>query len=64
MRVGLKPAMAPTCASRIRFETAVGATDAANRNLLTCTGRDHRIHEAKSRLYRFDNTQDPMLARA
>jgi len=31
-RVGLQTALAPTRASRIRFETAVGATGAAKEN--------------------------------
>ena len=45
-RVGLHTSLAPTPQGQIRFATAVGATDAANRNLLSCVGRDHRMRQA------------------
>ena len=41
-RVGLPTALAPTRASRFRFDAPVGATGRTNRKLLTCIGRDHR----------------------
>ena len=53
-RVGLPTALAPTRTSKIRFEAPVGATDAANRNLLTCIGRDHRRAKPNRGCDRFD----------
>ena len=46
-RVGLPTALAPTRASQIRFETAVGATGCTKRQSLTCIGRDHRRVQPK-----------------
>ena len=64
VRVGLPTALAPTRASRIRFETAVGATERTKRQSLTCIGRDHRMHEADRGCIVLTTPRDPITAEA